>query len=289
MKKNKRFNKIYIEITNICNLKCSFCPDTIRKKEFMSIDKFKMIIDKVKGYAGIITLHVKGEPLIHPQLDEILEYCSVQNVKVNITTNGTKLNEVKNILCKDSVRQINISIHSINKNSNMDNDKYLENIFQAVRYIKEKNSSIYISYRLWNLKDITKNDENYNVLKFLGQKYEKNDLIEQVKSNLYVELDKNVFLNQDIVFQWPDLNQSKKNEKGSCLGLRSQLAILVNGDVVPCCMDQNGDIILGKIFEEDLEDILNKKIAKEIIKGFEENRLICELCQKCGYREKFNK
>ena len=62
------FNRIYIEITNICNLKCSFCPITTRKKEFMSVSDFEVVLSKIKNYTKHIYLHVKGEPLMHPNL-----------------------------------------------------------------------------------------------------------------------------------------------------------------------------------------------------------------------------
>ncbi len=283
----KKFRKIYIEITNICNLKCSFCPDTKRKKEYMSINNFKCIIKKIKKYTDLITLHIKGEPLLHPNLRDIFEICENENIKVNITTNGTLLKENIEILTLyNSVRQINISLHSININEN--NEKYntkiyMKNILESVKKIKEK-SNIIISYRFWNLEDINSSDKNTNILKILEEEYNQENLIEKMKKQKFQELDKNIFINQDTEFEWPDLEKNIISEKGTCMGLKNQIGILVNGDVVPCCLDQNGNIKLGNIYNQELEEILNSNLAQKIVKGFNENQIIHELCKRCGFR-----
>ena len=84
----KKFKKMYIEITNICNLNCIFCPKTLRKPKFMSCDEFKIIADKLKNYGDYIYLHVLGEPLLHPDIEKILSISESFNFKVIITTNG---------------------------------------------------------------------------------------------------------------------------------------------------------------------------------------------------------
>lgn len=286
----KRFRKIYIEITNICNLKCSFCPEGKRKKEYMSIENFNKIINKVKNYTDLIALHVKGEPLLHPSLNEILKICEKENIKVNITTNGTLLNKVEDILIKNnSVRQINISIHSINKNENNElynTNTYMKEILKSVKKITE-NSNIIISYRLWNLENIEENDENYEILKILEKEYKQNDLINKMKNQNFIELKENIFINQDIEFKWPNIDAEIISEEGRCMGLKHQIGILADGDVIPCCLDQNGDIKLGNILKQDLKEILNSNLAQEIIKGFNENKIIHNLCRRCGYRTKF--
>ena len=276
-----RFKKIYIEITNICNLNCSFCPDTNREKTFMSTINFEKVLKQISKHTNLIALHVKGEPLMHPELEEILLLCEKYNLKVNITTNGTLLYENKEVLSKSkALRQLNISLHSLNKNTGIDKEKYLQKIFEIADLL-----NVYISYRLWNLKNIRENSDNYFILKELSRKYNINSLENLAKENEFVKLKENVFLNQDIEFEWPNINGEIISENGTCLGLREQVAILVNGDVVPCCLDQNGDIKLGNIFEEDFSNIIDSEFSKKIIKGFEENKLIHNLCKKCGYRK----
>ncbi len=286
----KRFQKIYIEIINTCNMKCSFCKPGNRAPRVMKIEEFEYIVSKIKQYTNLIALHVKGEPLMHPKLKDILVICEKYNMQVNITTNGTLLLENIDVLKESkALRQINISLHSINKNDSKitkDFKKYMDDIYKSVA-ILEKNNSPYISYRLWNLKNIAENQENFYILDFLGKNYNIENLIEEAKKNEFVKLSEKIFLNQDIEFKWPDLNSKELNQKGTCLGLRNQIAILCNGDVVPCCLDQNGDINLGNIFLEKFDEILEKQKSKELVKGFEENRIIHQLCKTCGFPDKF--
>ena len=123
---SKRFSKIYVEITNKCNLACSFCSKDNREKKEMSVDDFKTVLDKVSDYTESIYLHVKGEPLLHSKLEDILNICENHNVKVCITTNGTLLKSKKNVLIKHNIKQINISLHSENNNPN-----YFDDVFNT--------------------------------------------------------------------------------------------------------------------------------------------------------------
>lgn len=285
----KRFQKIYIEILNTCNLKCEFCTPTNRKNKIMTVEEFENVINKIKDYTNIITLHVKGEPLLHPNLKEILEKIDKTNLKVNITTNGILVKKQLEVLKKSKcLRQLNISLHSFSQNEKIEYNlqNYMENILFSVRKLKKNN--IYISYRLWNLKDIKENNENIEILEKLSKEYNIENLIQKARENEFVELDKNIFLNQDKQFKWPNINDKTISNIGKCYGLRKQIAILSNGDVVPCCLDQDANILLGNIFESDLESIINSEKSIKIIKGFEENKLICKLCQKCDYIKKFN-
>ena len=85
----KKFRKIYIEITNVCNLKCSFCSEVTKKRRFMTKEEFELILKKINKYTDYIYLHVKGEPLLHKEIIEFIKMASKYNIKVNLTTNGT--------------------------------------------------------------------------------------------------------------------------------------------------------------------------------------------------------
>lgn len=276
------FKKIYIEITNICNLKCKFCPETSRKKEIMSIENFEEVIKKVKNYTKLVTLHVKGEPLLHSSLEDILKIMEKYNLQANITTNGTliknKLNIIKN---SRAVRQINFSIHSITQNENL-NIEYLQNIFESVEELKD----VIISYRLWNMQNMKENSINNRIIETIENYYNIQGLKEQLIKNDWVKLRDNLFINQDIEFTWPDINKNEIIEKGRCLALKEQIAILVDGTVVPCCLDNNGDIPLGNIFEETMEEILNKPKSQEIKRNFENGIITCKLCKTCGFLQR---
>lgn len=273
------FKKIYIEITNICNLKCKFCPDTNREKEYMTVENFEAIIEKIYNYTNIVCLHVKGEPLLHNDLEEILKILEKYNLKANITTNGTLLkNKLDIIKNSKSIRQINISLHSITQNDITYNE-YLKNVFESVEELK----NVIISYRLWNLLKIEKNDINNKIIKEIETYYNMSNLKEKLAESEFLKVKENVFINQDIEFTWPDIKRENIIEKGKCLALKEQVAILVDGTVVPCCLDNNGDIQLGNILDETLEEILNKPKSIEIKKNFEKEIITCKLCKTCGF------
>ena len=273
------FKKIYIEITNICNLNCKFCLETNRKKEYISIENFEKIIQKICKYTNLVFLHVKGEPLLHSGLEQILEILEKYNLKTNITTNGTLVKEKLDIIKNSkAVRQINFSIHSFIQNENL-NKNYLKDIFESA----EKLENIIVSYRLWNLRDIKQNDINDNIIKEFEEFYKIENLKNKLMENDFYKIKDNLFINQDIEFTWPDINKEPIIENGKCLALKEQIAILVNGTVVPCCLDNNGDIKLGNILEEEFEDILNNSKTVEIKKNFEKGIITCKLCKTCGF------
>ena len=273
------FKKIYIEITNICNLNCKFCPDTKRIKKNMSLDEFTKIINKVKGYTNLVYLHVKGEPLLNENLPLFLDVLENNNILCNITTNGILLKSKIDIINRSkAVRQVNVSLHSAIQN-NLDVDKYMDNILNAIDKLNNK----IISLRLWNLKDIKDNDLNDKIINKLSTHYKIDNLKEKLKENTSIKVKDNVYINQDTEFIWPDINNKEINKEGRCLALKDQIAILVDGTVVPCCLDNNGDIPLGNIFTESLEDILNKDLTKKIRNGFADKKIVCKLCKTCGF------
>jgi len=273
------FKKIYIEITNMCNLKCKFCPDTSRKKEFMTVESFENIIRKIHNHTNLVYLHVKGEPLLHNNLEEILKVLERYNLKANITTNGTLIKEKLEIIKNSkAIRQINFSIHSMAQNKTL-NKKYLQDIFESVEELRD----LIISYRLWNLRSIKENDINTNIIKTIENYYGINNLKKQLMENEFVKIIGNMFINQDTEFTWPDINKEPIIEKGKCLALKEQIAILVDGTVVPCCLDNNGDIPLGNILNETMDVILNKSKSIIIKKNFENSIITCDLCKTCGF------
>ena len=279
----KRFKKIYIEITNICNLNCEFCIKSNREKRQMSVSEFEMVMEKIQGYTDYIYLHIKGEPLIHKDFEQLLDIAHKYNMHVNLTTNGVLLKEKQDILAKSkALRQINISLHSLNQNKDfpIDTNEYLYNVTSAVDNIRKEND-VYVSYRIWDINKQNITDDK--IITYLSKKYSI-DVYENLKNLKSITLDKNIFLNVDTTFKWPSLNENIVSQTGSCYGLIDQIGILVDGTVVPCCLDQEGDINLGNIYTYSLEEILNAKRIENILDGFKNNKLIEPLCQRCGFR-----
>jgi len=291
----RRYKKVYLEITNVCNLKCDFCPETKRKAEFMSEVTFEQILDQIKPFTDYIYLHVKGEPLLHPKLGSLLDISYEKGFKVNITTNGTLIDKVADTLIKKpGVRQINFSLHSFDENQQeLSKDKYIDSILNfSSRAIVE--SRIIISLRLWNLDEaLLTEDQRKRNLDIIHKIEESFKLLYKIQGNLSetkaLKIGDRIYLNQDYEFKWPALKEEEDFNKGSCFGLRNQVAILVNGTVVPCCLDGEGIINLGNIHECNFADIISGKRAENIRLGFCNNNVVEELCRKCGYRKRFNK
>ncbi|KGK89548.1 radical SAM/SPASM domain-containing protein [Clostridium sp. HMP27] len=290
----KKFKKFYIEITNVCNLACSFCPQTQRKSEFMSIKTFQKILDQIRPYTDYIYLHVKGEPLLHPEIDKFLDLSYEKGLKVNITTNGTLINKTKDkLITKPALRQINFSLHSFDGNEGgKDKDSYINNI---ISFTKEalNSTNMLISLRLWNLdQDNVTNlqrQRNRHILQLIENQFNLPYKIEEkIIPGRGVKIDDRLYLNQDYEFTWPSLDEDEDTGSGFCHGLRNQVAVLVDGTVVPCCLDGEAVINLGNINSTDFSEIIEGERASNLFDGFSRGKVVEELCRKCGYRKRFS-
>ena len=262
------FKKIYIEVTNICNLNCLFCPGNNRDKEFMEINKFKYILNSLKGYTKYLYFHLMGEPLMHPEINKLIDLAS-DNYKINITTNGYYINRIEN---NNNIHQINISLHSFDEKNGKPLTEYLDEIFNAVDKLRVNNTII--SYRLW-----TNNKYEKDIISALENKY-------KIKINGNTKIANGIFLEYSTEFIWPDINNNYCHQNGTCMGLRTHIGILVDGTVVPCCLDYNGKLKLGNIFEEDIKTIINSPRAKKMKIGFLNNQKVEEMCQHCNFYDR---
>ncbi|RXI96713.1 radical SAM protein [Anaerobacillus alkaliphilus] len=289
----KTFKKVYVEITSICNLACSFCPPTERAKQFISIEQFTTILDQIKPHTKYIYLHVKGEPLLHPKIDQLLDISHEKGFKVNITTNGTLLKKAKHkIFGKPAIRQMNFSLHSFDGHPGSTNR--LEYITTVLGFAREAvdSSNMIVSLRLWNLdQDNATNLErsrNREALAIIEEEFNLDYQIEErVTPGSGLKIADRIYINQDYEFKWPALHEEEDEGKGFCHGLRSQAAILTNGTVVPCCLDGEGVINLGNVYETSFSDIVEGDRANKLYDGFSRREAVEELCRKCGYRKRF--
>ena len=305
----KKFKKIYIEITNVCNLSCDFCPKTSRPQQFMSREVFERILQKLKGSTEHLYFHVMGEPLLHPDIGVFLDLSHKYDFKVNITTNGTLIDKVADsLMMKPALRQVNFSLHSFDANeSRYSKESYINNIFEFIRKSRSE-GKLLISLRLWNLNEAGENKENSYLLNRIEKEFgskgstgtvlllpnQENRFCESVKqenrshvSNA-VKLAEGVYLNQAITFDWPDINLSDIGASGFCHGLRDQAAILVDGTVVPCCLDREGIIKLGNIIVQEWDEIIQSERARKLYEGFSKREAVEPLCRRCGYRGRFD-
>ncbi len=267
-----KLKKIYIEITNTCNLDCSFCIKNQRKPMIMSFDNYKYIIDKIKNNTKEIYLHVLGEPLMHKDINSFIDYANNNGLLVNITTNGYLINKIKD---NNNIHRLNISLHSFNNKYKIDIEDYLNNIFNVIDNIKD---NTFVSLRLWV------NGKNTNtILKYINSHYHTD--ISDLKDNTKTKISNNLIIDTFHEFIWPNLNNNYYSEVGKCMGLINHIGILSDGTIIPCCLDSIGIINLGNIYSSNIDDIYNNKRVKEIIKGFKNNYKCEELCKHCSFLE----
>lgn len=262
------YKKVYVEITNNCNLNCNFCIHNERPKRFMNIDEFKTVLEKIKGHTRYLYLHVLGEPLLHPNINEFINFAS-SDFNVNLTTNGYLIKRIKE---NKNIRQINISLQSFDEKYQKSLQDYMNDIFSSVDTLKH---TTYISYRIW-----VENKYTDEILNILSKKY--NMKIDKTQ-NKNITLEKNVFLSFNDEFTWPDLNNKDIYEKGNCYALKDHIGILVDGTVIPCCLDSKGTINLGNIYKSTIEEIINGKRYQNMLIGFLNNKKCEELCKKCNF------
>ena len=274
------FSRIYVEITNICNMNCSFCHGHSRKLKQMTTEEFELILNKISGFTNYIYYHLMGEPLTHPKLPEFIKIASDKGFKSMITTNGTLLKQFGDKILDSGFHKVIISVHSFEDGTEEQFEDYMKNLADFA--IKAHNKGVIVVFRLWN--NGFDKGRNNKIIDYLKSNIN-NEWTENSKG--YKILDK-MFLEYGERFSWPDFNEETQGNDVFCYGLRDHIGILCDGTVVPCCLDSNGVINLGNIFEDNLSDILNSQRAKSIKCGFDCRKAVEELCQKCGYAQRFS-
>ena len=270
----QKLRKIHIEISNICNLQCSFCPEVEREKKEMDEVLFSRLIREAKPLTEEVCLHVMGEPLAHPKFSRFVEISSALNVPLNIVTNGTLLNEEKTTtLLNPTVRQVNFSLQSFLDNfPGKDPSTYLEKIFSFTRKAFLERPDLYINYRLWNLdSEQMSNNQNEFIFKKIEEEFSitinRNVDVKQIKSK---KLLNRLYLHFDSRFQWPNPQSPIRGDKGFCHALSTHIAIHANGTVVPCCLDKEASTKLGSTQETPLQEILLNKRTQKMKQGFKD-------------------
>jgi len=275
--------RAYVEITNICNLHCDFCPGTHRAGRFMPPETFRILAEKLRPHVSYLYLHVMGEPLLHPQLADILQIAEELNLRACITTNGTLLAEQSAVLlAAPALYKISVSLHCAEGNGAGDLTGYLTGVWDYA--LQASRAGTICALRLWNIGGA--DARNGEILSFLESRLGAPPLsMPQPRLGSW-RLGDRLYLEQAERFDWPDLSAPEMDTR-FCLGLREQVAVLVDGTVTPCCLDHEGDIPLGNLLEQNLADILNFPRAQAIYQGFSQGKPAEPLCRRCGFARRF--
>ena len=276
----KRFNKVYLEISNLCNLRCAFCPGTKRAPHRMTEAEFSALLPKIRPFSDYLYFHLMGEPLCHPLLARFLELAGQAGFKVILTTNGTLLPKMQEVLLHaPALHKVNISLHAFEANDlAVPFSEYLRGCFA---FGKAAEGKCIISYRLWNGGGA--DELNGQILDAMAEYFPR----PWAEERRGPRLGQKIYLEYGDKFDWPDLSAADNGERVFCYGLRDQIGVLCDGTVVPCCLDHEGDLALGNLHETTMDAILETDRAKAIYEGFQKGKAAEELCRKCGYATRF--
>ena len=268
-------SRCYLEITNICNLNCLFCPKTDREKAYLTIEEFNTLTDKLRGEINFLYFHLMGEPLLHPRLTEFIAIAREKGFVPIITTNGTLLSKAHN-LTETGLHKIQISLHSQEGNAKENLEEYIRDVMEF-SLLAAKNGIIVV-LRLWN--EGGYNSKNETIMNHIAEH------VQRPWTSRYDgwKICENLYLEMDSVFEWPDTERDELSQNESfCYALRNQIGVLVDGTVVPCCLDHAGAIKLGNLHTQTLDEILSSPRAKAIYDGFTRHEAVEPLCKRCGY------
>jgi radical SAM protein with 4Fe4S-binding SPASM domain len=288
-----KFFRIYIELTNVCGLSCSFCPTKELPSKQMDLEFFEKTIVQAKKYTKEIACHVVGDPLTLSNLNEYLDVIHKHGLKAMLTSSGYFLKKHSyETLFHPCVKQINISLNSFNKNdTSLTFEQYIKPVLDLCQAKLSLEKELFINLRVWNLDELMSEREFNNTLfsklsSTFDVELNLDDIYKQKPKS--IRLDNKILVHFDNYFEWPSLSNQNYGD-GTCQGLDSHIGILASGKVVPCCLDCDGIIELGDLHDNTLDEILSFKRATNMINGFKNAIAIEELCQKCSYKNRFNK
>ena len=282
------YSRAYIEITNICNRSCSFCPGTVRPLRRMSLTEFDTVTDRLRGVTEYLYYHVMGEPLTHPDLPEFIRLAKEKGFKSAITTNGTLLPSRGRELIEAGVYKVNISVHSFEDGEDSAaHGRYLDSSLDFAD--EASRNGVLTVLRLWNLDGHGEalGGNNDRTLNYLRARFPDTAETPWKFSPRGARMRDKLHLEYGDRFEWPDMEADDRGSGVFCYGLKDHFAILCDGRVVPCCLDREGGITLGNIFDTPANEILSSPRAAAMREGFQRRCATEELCRRCGYARRF--
>lgn len=277
-------DKAYLEITNCCNLSCSFCHGTVRPRRLMSEDEFEALTDRLVGEVKFLYFHLMGEPLLHPSFSHFVDRAWEKGFYPILTTNGSLLGKRGEELLAHLPYKISISLHAPAANTAFADPAYFSSCIDFARRAAEKGCISVL--RLWNVGGEGE-EQNGDILRLLHEAFP-GEWPPSHRESVRLSADK-VFLEWGEHFEWPDLGAAEGGPSLFCRALGDQVGVHCDGTVVPCCLDADGVLSLGNLHDAPLADILATPRARAIRDGFTRRVAVEEFCRKCGYARRFNK
>lgn len=274
------YSRVYVEITNRCNMHCSFCHGHSRPPKEMSEGEFAHILSDLVGKTEYIYYHLMGEPLFHPLLPRFIEMASGAGFRSVVTTNGTLLPPCGQALLDAGVYKVNVSLHSLEKGGEESEERYLAGVCDFLDAARDAGALCVL--RLWN--EGCDGGRNTRILAYLRARlageWAENTKGYRIRHRLHLEWGER--------FAWPDMGAPVCSERVFCRALSDHFGILSDGTVVPCCLDAEGALALGNVFSEPLSDILASTRAAALAESLAARDCREELCRRCGYATRFS-
>ena len=282
----------------------------------MTAQEFDLVTDRLRGRAIFLYFHLMGEPMLHPLLPDFIRMAREKGFNTVLTSNGTLPLKAMRLL-SSLPHKVQLSLHSHESNGKGILADYIDKVMQFAIPAAEQGTCVVL--RLWNQGG--RESENEQVMQLL-EKYVQKPWRERpdgyrLCDNLYLEFDRK--------FEWPTTQEppsgspegeglldsidpsnagfereevtknspprgSRRGAEVFCKALHKQIGVLSDGSLVPCCMDHNGDIRLGNIFTQSLDEILNSPRAKAMVEGFRHHKateLLCRNCESGNVRNSF--
>lgn len=316
--------RVHIELTNVCDFNCVFCPKSEMKRPYghMETSLAKSIIDELaaNGICEKITFHVMGEPTLHPDFFDILAHAESRGIKVGLTTNGSGLGGDRGKRLLDfKLHQIDVSLQTpdeqsfaLRKAKGMTFDVYLAGVLDFFAAYKARHKDTIFKFRFLNTRFLKKSLEaKRGKIRVISSTKELRDTFRLWAGRIYdiigadkdfrekamkgierlvsykwnvVEIYENIFFETYVLEDWGHAFDNKPVRDawaGYCFGMRDHFSILHNGDVALCCVDYDGNTVIGNLHESSLLEVLSSDRLGEIIEGFKKFRLVHPYCKKC--------
>ena len=302
---------VFLEITNHCNFRCHFCPLAVseRSPEYMDTKLAKSIIQQLyeNGYRNTLCFHLLGEPFLHPDINEILEYSSKKHFKTLILTNGSFFNK-RNLesAFNNSLNEIVISMQLINprffhlRGSSIKWKHYLQSIRRAINYkligntstklrisVGIRKESIVYAYEDYypHNSQINLKDDLLNLFTKI-QALDSDDVKEKINSTTipfigHLELAPGLSISIKQMGNWRRLYTEKKTNKGYCPYIGNELGVLSNGKLVNCHLDYDGRTSFANANQNSLVDIFSGTEYKKVFEAYVNHGLLPKGCQNC--------
>ena len=300
-------SKVYLEVTNHCNLSCDSCPidNSRRKPQHMPFSLFIKGVDDIvrDTIADTIGFHVLGEPLLYPHLLEALEYARGKGLRTEVATNGVLLTGEKAVaLVKAGLDRLTISLRieegdeRTNLGAGLSPERYREGILAAVGAIKRGGADTEVVVSARNPTGSGDSQRRFAALlselcEATGRETSPEDLRRDLsRVDLSQPRATRLRIDDQVTVQMVPADNGAKafaarrahpTRFGVCSAALRNVGVLSNGEVTICLHDYDGHTSLGNLYVSPLGGLLSSPKAGDIRKGFRRMRVVHPYCQSC--------